>query len=224
MYVHFAQCEFKCNLILNLTWLTFIHLCVFSFMRTWQKVPAAFCYSVSASEWTQSFSWGVALVNPSVLPLRSANMPPVSGTSPPVLWFCHLPSFSFPSHLFLSPSLCSLQTENLTFQQVSCQTRFCPRGPNKVWQDRVHVQSHVIMCVCCPRCSGGLGGRQPSRSHLGANKAEKETLEKTRTLFYSKLFSHTLKISSLASPCEKIRARLPCLLFQSWLGPVCTEA
>lgn len=54
----------------------------------------------------------------------------------------------------------------LTFQQVSCQTWFCPGGPNKVWQDRVHVQSHVIMCVRCPRCSGGLGGRQPSRSHL----------------------------------------------------------
>lgn len=56
--------------------------------------------------------------------------------------------------------------QSLTFQQVSCQTRFCPRGPNKVWQDRVHVQSHVIMCVRCPQCSGGLGGRQPSRCHL----------------------------------------------------------
>lgn len=109
---------------------------------------------------------------------------------PPVPHFCFF-SFLFPlvySPILLLPLLCLPkyncdtrrrnrsespkitvwleQCWSLTFQQVSCQTRFCPCGPNKVWQDRIHVQSHVIMCVRCPRCSGGLGGRQPSRSHL----------------------------------------------------------
>lgn len=81
---------------------------------------------------------------------------------------------------------------SLTFQQVSCQTRFCPRGPNKVWQDRIHVQSHVIMCVRCPRCSGGLGGRQPSRSHL--ERAMRSTVGLKHTIFTVNPFkSHTFK-------------------------------
>ncbi|KAJ8413141.1 hypothetical protein AAFF_G00107230 [Aldrovandia affinis] len=37
----------------------------------------------------------------------------------------------------------------LTFQQVSRQTGLGPRGPDKVRQDRVHVQSHVIMWQRC---------------------------------------------------------------------------
>lgn len=95
----------------------------------------------------------------------------------------------------------------LTFQQVSGQTRFRPCGPNKVWQDRVHVQSHVIMGVRCPRCSGGLGGRQPSRSHLRGNTAETKTLNLT-ALFYCKLVQPHLP--NLTLSCEKTHNQQSC--------------